>query len=87
MKTFTAIAAATALLVSAGIASANSALPLNPNKSSQANEDEGLAGLIGGEFAGGTILTATMVGALVVLLIANDDGTTTTTTVSTGSLF
>lgn len=85
MKTFTAIAAATALLVSAGIASANSALPLNPNKSSQAGA--GLAGLLGGTFAGGTIIAAAVVGSLVVLTIAGDDGTTTTTTVSTGSLF
>lgn len=81
MKTFTAIAAAAALLVSTGIASADSALPLNPNKSSQT--PAALAGLVGEEVDGGIIIAAVLVGALILLTIANDDGTTTTTTVAT----
>lgn len=81
MKTFTAIAAATALLASAGIASANSPLPLNPNKSSQASPL--LEGLIGTQVAAGVIVSAVLVGSVIVVSIAAEDGTITTSTIAT----
>jgi len=80
MKNFTAIAAAAALLASAGIASAEGTLPLNPNKSTQTPPS--LAGLVGTQVAAGTIIGVVVVGSLVVLTISDDDsGTVTTSTV------
>lgn len=79
MKTLTALVAGAAFLTSAGLASAETALPLNPNKSSQAIA-------VGGAFAGGTVTAIAAVGALFVVAVVAADGTTSTTTVSTLAL-
>lgn len=80
MKTLTALVAGAAFLTSAGLASAETALPLNPNKSSQAEIG------LGSVFAGGTVTAIAAVGALFVITVVASDNTTSTTTVSTLAL-
>lgn len=77
MTKLTALAAA-ALVAAAGTASAGDALPMNPNKSSQA--PAALAGLVGTQVAAGTIVAAVVVGSVIVLTIVDEDDNVSTAT-------
>lgn len=75
MKKLATLTIAAAILA-ANVAHAQEIQPLATTASTQA---EGLAGLLGTQFAGGVIVAAVFVAGVIIVTVLGDSGTTSTT--------
>ncbi|PWK60538.1 hypothetical protein [Roseicyclus mahoneyensis] len=75
MKKIAALSIVAAVLA-ANVAYAEQVQPLT---STAATQGDGLAGLLGTTFGGGTIIAATLVAGIIIVTILGDSGTTSTT--------
>lgn len=75
MKKIAMLSLATVILA-ANVAQAQEVRPLT---TTAATQGETLAGLLGTQFAGGTIIAAAVVAGVVIVTVLGDSGTTSTT--------